>query len=369
MRSKLIFVILLFLQLYSGVLAQNEEASPYDNITADNVNNLTEIAVATCEGDTHHASASFYGDTFAYACFNRENGVDQNPVIRAISLETGAEHWQLETSRFVRDFELLDHDLALLNLQSRADIYRIGNSEALFSQDFVAHANLVLSPDRQLMALITGDFDSGTVQIYQLPDLTLIEQAFTVEDSQNARIALSAQGLLAVAETNNRIRIYDIDSGTVLMEVYGTSHRPELQSEAMNSFPVEENHYFGDIIFSPSGATLLIEECTFISMGCWEVGLTQFDIETGDILNSLILPYSNYNFIGFTDDNHLLASDYCNEVSGIFGLETFSHVPVPHHIDAQCFQGWVTLSDDNRLIALYDYSEAESSYTIYGIPR
>lgn len=367
MRSNLMYVTVasLCLILTAIVFAQDEVVSDYDPITPDNVDNMIEIAAFTCEGDTHHAASAFYEDIFAYACFQHNGSA---PIITAVSLQTGDVLWEQETSGYMRDFELLPDDLVLLDLQSRAEIYHIGNPEPLFSQEFINVTDLALSPDRVYVGFITGDFDASMVQVYRLPEMELIEQEFAISGNMLQTISLSSNGLLAMTDNRGVIYIYDIETGNLVRETSPGEQQIHADFEGGGSSTSSDYHHYSRMIFSPTNDRVITTECTFIQMGCWSNGLTLFDVETGKVIGLSGNDHEIYEFTGFTGDNYLLAVGSCGQFLELVTLDDLTVTSIPPESDGHCQPESVSVSDDGRLISFYDYSESESHYRIYGIP-
>ena len=70
---RLMGIVFVFVLSIGMSLAQDED-SPYQVITPDNVDQLVELFSFTCEGDTHNSSASFFEEIFVYGCFLKEGG-------------------------------------------------------------------------------------------------------------------------------------------------------------------------------------------------------------------------------------------------------------------------------------------------------
>ena len=158
---------------------------------------------------------------------------------------------------------------------------------------------LAIRADNQLLAVLETDesLDTDMVRVYTLPDLEPTPYEFMVEKDAYTHVAFShpEQGLIGIADSTGLVRVYEMETGDLVMAIPETPISDEF----------DVNAYDG-IIFSPDGKQVLVNECTFIEMGCWSVGVTAIDVASGDILGSTVAQLERYDFVDFVGDTPFL---------------------------------------------------------------
>lgn len=362
-------VLFVFLCLFVVDVSAQADTPP---ITPNNVTTLTETATFPCEGATNQAASAFYGDTFAYACYANQGSRRAQPIITAVSLSSGAILWTYEPPvYYMPRFYLLDVDMLLIDAQSRVEIYRIGEDEPMFV--FVMEiANLTtveVSPDRQYFSLVTGEYEAWDILVYRVADAIPVNPIFTLPGALLPLNALSAVGTLATTDGRGIVTVYDVETGEVVVTTVPGEQRVQIDPEHGESWVSESSHYYDDMIFSPDGRRLLTTECTFVQMGCWEQGITLFSVDTGDIVAVTANEFEIFNFIGFTDDDHLLAMGSCGQKMQLLTLDTLVVTPLFELNPSSCDRHIISVSDEGRYLAHYDYGEDVSFYRVYGVGR
>jgi len=350
--------LLLLLALSTTVHAQEEAPGNYQAITAENLDQLIEIASFNCPGDMlYSAITSIHNNTVAYYCVFDESG-DYDRIITIYSLETDEVLWQLPAPSTLANFHLVSDDMIILDMQSQIQVVTSADEMPVFTVEGII--SIQLSPDNQLLTLAVGNYSAGNIEVYRLPDLEKLDQEFDYEGVPTIGLSASEHGLLAIGEGLTRIRVYEIGSGNIIMDRPGTEFEHEYPYEPFDNF-----------IFSPGADRLLVGECTVIQMGCFGIGLTLFEIESGTILQTQSFELETSNFVGFTDENTLLIADGCYNVLSTLTLDDLSATPLPVEIEQTCLQraSAVSINQDGTLISARDYSETETIYRIFGIPH
>jgi len=358
-------LVLLMLLCWSVVDVSAQADTP--RITPDNVTTLTEIATFPCEGDTYQAASAFYGDTFAYACYAKQGSLSAQPIITAVSLSSGAILWTHEASVYMSRFYLLDDDLLLIDAQSRAKIYRIGDDEPMFVMEIANQTRVEVSPDRQYFSIVTGEYEAWDILVYRVADAISVDPIFTPPEAVLPLNALSAVGTLATADGRGIVTVYDVETGEVVVTTVPGEQRVQISPEHGESWVTHESHYYEDMIFSSNGRRVLTTECTFVQMGCWGQGITLFSVDTGDIVAVTENEFEIFDFIGFTDDDHLLTMGSCGQKLQLLTFDTLVATPLFELDPSSCDRHIVSVSDDERYLAHYDYGEDVSFYRVYGM--
>jgi WD40 repeat protein len=355
MQPTRFFLVAILLMLSAVFPIQAQEDSPYLPITPDSLNQLQPLFSLPCgQSRNGTTSAAFSGDVFVYECNN------DDPVFTIYSFEDKF-LWQYTNKLWPwpRTVTLLEGgDLILADFQTNLRLIRRTEGE-IAHVEFITHAPVAISPDLKRVAVVQGEWDNrvNTVVIYSLPDFTSLEVSFPVTGQPTeAMLALTdvEQGLIAIGENNGTIRVLEVETGDVVMET------------SLLDTGLDYRRYI-DATFTPDTTQLLVSICTFDEMGCWEVGLLRFDVESGELVKGEVMPQlgSDVKFIGFSGETSLLLATGSNCVQ-FFDVETFTTTDSHSVTDGSCSFN-VSFNDDRTLLGIYD--SPSETYIIYGIPR
>ncbi len=367
MRHKLttssLIVILCVFVLVLGITSAQDEDSPYEVITPDNVDQLVELFSFTCEGDTHDSSASFFETTFVYGCFLKDGIAYRPPTLIAYSLERDRVIWRANPSSSIgqNDYALISDTHLLGYSGHRLTLFVEGEMTELQLTELRPQRQLAISSDTQLVAVLVTDEvqDTDIVRVYTLPDLEPTPYEFMVEKDAYTHVAFShpEQGLIGIADSTGLVQVYEMETGELVMAIPETPIADEF----------DVNAYDG-IIFSPDGSRVFVNECTFIEMGCWSVGVTAIDVSSGDILGATVAQLESYDFVGFVGDTPFLLMNGRFELD-LLDISRLRTTPIETVGEEFFRQNEVSINREGTLIAVYHYGESESVYRIYGVPR
>jgi len=277
-------------------------------------------------------------------------------MIIVYSLETETVMWELPTSPALKTFYLISDELIILDMQLEVRAFAPSDDAPLFALEGII--DIAFDVDKELMALSVGTHNEGEVHLYRLPNFEPMTQTFAYQGFLS-RIALSHHdyGMLAITDNDNGIRVYDIESGDNIMTAKTNLEYDGSEFESSD-----------EVAFSPDGTQLLVQECTVLQNGCWEITMMLFDIASGDKLLTEIFDYGVVQFIEINDDAMLIISSPLDRVLAFIEVNTLTMTPLPLGIERVFNGDSVAINQTMTLLSVFDYANAtESFYRVYAV--